>query len=104
MTKLERIVTQLKESNLITDMVEFSTDWAERSRCWCGFTLHKKRDMSIDTTINVLINTRRRIKHYESKRRVTGFLADEALTTLNSIEKELSSYLLHEHKIATLAE
>ena len=93
MSKIEFVIERLLEENLISDVTEFSTTWVERNSGWAAYTLHKKRDFNIPTAINVLRNTRKRIKFYEHQASRVGTIANDSLSALKEVENLLTNYL-----------
>lgn len=66
MINIDHIYNTLLENGMVKNGVDFSTNWACRSRCWYGFTKHKKRAASLESIIQITISIRNKINSGEA--------------------------------------
>ena len=73
MNLLKQTLEILTQAHLIESYADFSNDFANRNTGWLSYTLHKQRDVNVETAINILRQTRHLKQTYEQKqRRILG--------------------------------
>ena len=85
---------KLIEIDEIDTAEELSKDWCSKNRNWFAWQKHAGQDFSIDAAINCLAKTRQRLVERQDKVGQRG---------LAELERLLSEYLLHKHKVAEIA-
>ena len=93
MNILNKTIQILTDAQLINDYADFSTNYAERNAGWLSYTIHKKRDFTVETSINALKRTRLLKKYYENRHRQLGGIVDEYIYALNSVSTLLEKHL-----------
>ena len=85
---------KLIEIDEIDTAEELSKDWCSKNRNWFAWQKHAGQDFSLDAAINCLARTRLRLAERQDKAGQRG---------LAEVERLLSEYLLHKHKVAEIA-
>lgn len=85
---------KLIEIDEIETAEELSKDWCSKNRNWFAWQKHAGHDFSLDAAINCLARTRQRLAKRQDKVGQRG---------LAEVERLLSEYLLHKHKVAEIA-
>ena len=73
---------------------ELSKYWCKKNRNWFAWQKYAGHDFSVDAAINCLARTRARLDERSDSKGKRG---------LEEVERLLSDYLLHKHKIAEIA-
>lgn len=95
MKLLNYTLMTLIEIEEIETAAELSTDWCKKNRNWFAWQKHARQDFSIDAAINCLALTRQRLTERND---LVGRIS------LAELERLLSDYLLHKHKVADIAD
>ncbi|WP_037306888.1 hypothetical protein [Ruegeria halocynthiae] len=86
---------KLIEIDEIETAEELSRTWCRKNRNWFAWQKHAGHDFSVDAAINCLARTRARLAERSDSKGKRG---------LEEVERLLSDYLLHKHKIAEIAD
>jgi hypothetical protein len=84
----------LIEINEIETAEELSQDWCKKNKNWFAFQKHAGQDFSLGAAINCLARTRDKLDERQDKAGRSG---------LQEVERLLSEYLLHKHKVSEIA-
>ncbi len=95
MKLLNYTLLKLIEIDEIETAEELSTTWCKKNRNWFAWQKHAGQDFSVDAAINCLAHTRTRLNERQDEAGTSG---------LAEIERLLSDYLLHKHKVAEIAD
>ena len=99
MNILNKTIQILTDAQLIDDYADFSTNYAERNAGWVSYTIHMKRDFTVETSINALKRTRLLKEHYANRQRQLGGVVDEYIHALNKVSTLLEKHLETKHGI-----
>lgn len=99
MNILNKTIQILTDAQLINDYADFSTNYAERNAGWLSYTIHMKRDFTVETSINALKRTRLLKEHYANRQRQLGGVVDEYIHALNKVSTLLEKHLETKHGI-----
>ena len=84
---------RLVEIKEIETAEELSKGWCQKNRNWFAWQKHAGQDFSVDAAINCLKRTRQRLAERQDNLGKCGLI---------EIERLLSDYLRHKHKIADI--
>ena len=99
MNILNKTIQILTDAQLINDYADFSKNYAERNAGWLSYTIHKKRDFTVETSINALKRTRLLKEYYVNKQKQLGGVVDEYIYALNKVSTLLEKHLETKHGI-----
>ena len=97
MTLIETTYQSLKQANLTTTREAFSRDFVNRSKTWCSYSAHMKRDFSAAAAIECLRSIRALQERGEA-------LSTHQQQTLMCAEIELQKLLSECHHIAAVCD
>lgn len=102
MNILNKTIEILKRTNLIEDYADFSENYAERNTGWLSYTLHKNRDFTVETSINVLRRIRYLKQQYEAKRLQFGAIVDDNIEALEEVDRLIGKHLENKYGITQI--
>ena len=104
MNLLKQTLEILTQAHLIDSYADFSNDFANRNTGWLSYTLHKQRDVNVETAINILRQTRHLKQTYEQKQRRWGGIMDDSVEALSKVEALLHTHLRDKYGIIEITQ
>lgn len=102
MNKLNKTIEILERTNLIKDYADFSKNYAERNDGWLSYTLHKEKDFTLSTSINVLRNVRCLREQCTAKHDDYDPVVSHNIEALNEVDQLLGQHLKNAYGITII--
>jgi len=92
-TILHEIYIKLTENDVVVNSLDFSTKICGKYRQYYINSKRYNYDLTIETTINCVINIRKLLRIYKEQNSSLGFIHSEKITSLAECEEILNNYL-----------
>ena len=99
---LKQTIQILHNAQLLEGYEHFSTHYAQRNAGWLSYQLHKDRDFTVETAINVLRYVRKVKSFYLEKTRLVGVFAEECVEAHEQIDRLIQAHLEDRYGIAEI--